>query len=76
MTAKFDKFKEALIALCKEHDVFLFVRGGAENRYRAGIVSHERQCAALDISDYTVEPPISPVQIPPAQPPRQINEGR
>ena len=24
MTAKFDKFKEALIALCEEHDVYIY----------------------------------------------------
>jgi ABC-type dipeptide/oligopeptide/nickel transport system ATPase subunit len=60
MTAKFDKFKEALIALCIEHDVKISANMDQD------IVVVDRSSLALydqspDIVDETTEPPsISP----------------
>ncbi len=73
MTAKFDKFKEALIALCEEHDVNL-------SAYCAEVVVLDREETThskdlqveYNLADETTEPAISEAHFPPTQPPHQI----
>ena len=68
MTAKFDKFKEAFIALCKEHDVYIESDWIEE---AITVKNGEQQGGVGKLVDYTTEQSTQPAPHPPAQPPHQ-----
>ena len=73
MTAKFDKFEEALIALCDHHQITL-----SSSMYdQIQVWDRDPRDGALSggndlIIDRTKEQPTQPALTPPAQPPHQI----
>ena len=69
MTAKFDKFKEALIALCEEHDVYIESDWIEE---AITIKNGDQQGGVGKLVDFTMVQPLQPAPTPPWQPPHQI----
>lgn len=66
MTAKFDKFKTALIALCKEHNVSIYAD------WVDGTINVEDGNELGELADYTTVQIIEQAQTPPTPPLRQI----
>ncbi len=72
MTAKFNKFKEALIALCKEHDVNLSAYCANVCVWDREEIDHKDFQVEYNLSDETKEQIAQSAHSPPTQPPSQI----
>ncbi len=84
MTAKFDKFKEELIALCDEHEVMLWSTECLNNsecfpdprRVDESIEVCDKEVTINTwhdrLIDYTKEQKVQPAHSQPTQPPHQI----